>query len=108
MMDAERENKEDRRRRSKWLTTLLDGDLTVSTDPPQSHARMHAELQMAGQAWMEEDRSTHPPPRKPDTFAKKSHRRSPKRRTNRTSCSSSSSVHGPFLIAAGVLVLMMI
>jgi hypothetical protein len=41
----------------------------------------------------------HPPPRKPDTFAKKSHRRSPNRRTNRTSCASSSSVQGPFLIA---------
>jgi hypothetical protein len=27
----------------------------------------------------------HPPPRKPETFAKKSHRRSPNKRTNHTS-----------------------
>ena len=45
----------------------------------------------------------HPPPRKPETFAKKSHRRSPNKRTNHTSWASSSSVHGPFLIAAGGL-----
>jgi hypothetical protein len=44
----------------------------------------------------------HPPPCKPETFAKKSQRRSPNKRTNRTSCASSSAVHGPFLVAAGV------
>jgi hypothetical protein len=39
----------------------------------------------------------HPPPLKPDTFAKKSQRRSPNKRTNHTSWRSSCSVHGPFL-----------
>lgn len=41
----------------------------------------------------------HPPPRKPDTFAKRSQRRSPNKPTNHTSWRSSCSVQGPFLVS---------
>jgi hypothetical protein len=70
--------RERRRRRNKGAKNLLKTPLKpVLKSSILTHA---SEDQM--HAW---GLGMHPPPRKPETFAKKSHRRSPNKRTNHTS-----------------------